>query len=52
LGPNYHYPAADVAYLPYVNFSGVDDHFFGNTGQIARVNPESSTTAPACKPRR
>jgi opacity protein-like surface antigen len=33
---------ADVAYLPYVNFSGVDDHFFGNTGEIASVNPESS----------
>ncbi len=34
--------SADVAYLPYVNFSGVDDHFFGNTGQIASVNPETS----------
>jgi hypothetical protein len=33
---------ADVAYLPYVNFGGVDHHFFGNTGQIASVNPESS----------
>jgi opacity protein-like surface antigen len=32
----------EVAYLPYVNFSGVDHHFFGNTGQIASVNPESS----------
>jgi opacity protein-like surface antigen len=34
--------SADVAYLPYVNFSGVDDHFFGNSGQIASVNPETS----------
>ncbi len=34
--------SADVAYLPYVNFSGVDDHYFGNTGQIASVNPEAS----------
>jgi opacity protein-like surface antigen/outer membrane protease len=34
--------SADAAYLPYVNFSGVDDHFFGNTGQIASVNPETS----------
>ena len=32
----------DVAYLPYVNFNGVDEHFFGNTGQIASVNPEAS----------
>ena len=29
--------SADIAYLPYVNFSGVDDHFFSNTGQIACV---------------
>jgi opacity protein-like surface antigen len=35
--------SADVAYLPYVNFSGVDHHFFGNTGQIASVNPETSS---------
>jgi opacity protein-like surface antigen len=34
--------SADVAYLPYVTFRGVDDHFFGNTGQIASVNPEAS----------
>jgi opacity protein-like surface antigen len=34
--------SADVAYLPYVNFSGVDDHFFGNTEQIASANPETS----------
>ncbi|MGO9045976.1 MAG: outer membrane protein, partial [Xanthobacteraceae bacterium] len=33
--------SADVAYLPLVNFSGVDNHFFGNTGQIASVNPET-----------
>ena len=35
--------SADAAYLPYVNFSGVDHHFFGNTGQIASVNPETSS---------
>ncbi len=34
--------SADIAYLPYVNFSGVDDHFFGNTGQVASVNPETA----------
>ncbi|MGO9396679.1 MAG: outer membrane beta-barrel protein [Xanthobacteraceae bacterium] len=34
--------SADVAYLPLVNFSGVDNHFFGNTGQIASVNPETA----------
>jgi hypothetical protein len=32
----------DVAYLPVVNFSGVDTHFFGNTGQVASINPESA----------
>jgi opacity protein-like surface antigen/outer membrane protease len=35
--------SADVAYLPYVSFSGVDNHFFGNTGQIASINPEGSS---------
>jgi hypothetical protein len=34
--------SGDVAYLPVVNFSGVDTHFFGNTGQIASTNPESA----------
>ena len=34
--------SADVAYLPLVNFSGVDNHFFGNTSQIASVNPETA----------
>jgi hypothetical protein len=34
--------SGDVAYLPVVNFSGVDTHFFGNTGQIASINPESA----------
>jgi outer membrane protease len=34
--------SADIAYLPIVNFSGVDNHFFGNTGQIASVNPETA----------
>jgi opacity protein-like surface antigen len=34
--------SVDAAYLPYVNFSGADHHFFGNTGQIASVNPETS----------
>ena len=28
--------------MPLVNFSGVDNHFFGNTGQIASVNPETA----------
>jgi hypothetical protein len=32
--------SADVAYLPWVKFDGVDDHFFGNTGVLASVNPE------------
>ena len=32
--------SGDVAYLPVVNFSGVDTHFFGNTGQVASINPE------------
>ena len=31
----------EVAYLPSVTFSGVDNHFFGNSGQIASVNPEA-----------
>jgi hypothetical protein len=34
--------SGDVAYLPVVNFSGVDTHFFGNTGQVASINPESA----------
>jgi opacity protein-like surface antigen len=33
----------DVAYLPVVNFSGVDTHFFGNTGAVASINPESAS---------
>ena len=39
--------SGDVAYLPVVNFSGVDTHFFGNTGQVAET-----AKAPACKSRR
>lgn len=35
--------SADVAYLPYAQFSGVDDHFFLNTGRINRFSPESGT---------
>ena len=34
--------SGDVAYLPVVNFSGVDTHFFGNTGAVASINPESA----------
>jgi opacity protein-like surface antigen len=34
--------SGEVAYLPIVNFSGVDTHFFGNTGGIASINPESA----------
>jgi opacity protein-like surface antigen/outer membrane protease len=33
---------ADIAYLPYATFAGVDDHFFGNSGQIASINPETA----------
>jgi opacity protein-like surface antigen/outer membrane protease len=36
--------SGDVAYLPVVNFSGVDTHFFGNTGAVASINPESANT--------
>ena len=34
--------SGDVAYLPVVNFTGVDTHFFSNTGQVASINPESA----------
>ena len=34
--------SGDVAYLPVVNFSGVDTHFLGNTGQVVSINPESA----------
>ena len=34
--------SGDVAYLPYLSFSGVDHHFFGNTGLVAEIFPESS----------
>jgi outer membrane protease len=36
--------SADIAYLPVVHFSGVDNHYFGNTGMIASVNPESANS--------
>jgi opacity protein-like surface antigen/outer membrane protease len=36
--------SGDIAYLPVVNFSGVDTHFFGNTGAVASINPESTNT--------
>ena len=36
--------SADIAYLPVVRFSGVDNHYFGNTGLIASVNPESANS--------
>ena len=35
--------AADVAYLPYVSFHGVDQHLFGNIGELASNNPETGT---------
>jgi opacity protein-like surface antigen/outer membrane protease len=34
--------SGDAAYLPYVSFSGVDNHFFFNTGGLAEIFPESS----------
>jgi hypothetical protein len=34
--------STDVAYLPSVAFNAVDNHFFGNTGQLASVNPQWS----------
>jgi opacity protein-like surface antigen len=33
--------SGEVAYLPWVSLSGVDDHFFGNSGQLATEFPES-----------
>jgi len=36
--------SGDVAYLPYVTFSGVDNHFFGNTGILASINPENANS--------
>jgi opacity protein-like surface antigen/outer membrane protease len=38
--------SGDVAYLPVVNFSGVDTHFFGNSGAVASINPESANKGP------
>jgi opacity protein-like surface antigen len=35
--------SGEVAYLPSVQFTGVDHHFFGNSGVIASVNPESGS---------
>jgi opacity protein-like surface antigen len=35
--------SGDMAYLPYVKFTGVDQHLFGNSGQLASNNPESAT---------
>lgn len=35
--------SADAAYLPYATVSGVDDHFFGNTGVLNRFFSESGT---------
>ncbi len=32
--------SGDVAYLPYVSFNGVDQHFFLDTGTLASYNPE------------
>jgi hypothetical protein len=36
--------SGDVAYLPYVTFSGVDNHFLGNTGILASINPENASS--------
>jgi opacity protein-like surface antigen len=33
----------EAAYLPYVDFKGVDNHFFGNTGILAETFPEKGT---------
>ena len=33
--------SGEVAYLPYMTFSGIDHHFFGNTGQLAETFPET-----------
>lgn len=33
--------SGEVAYLPWVNFRGIDQHFFGNSGILASDNPES-----------
>jgi opacity protein-like surface antigen len=35
--------SGEVAYLPWVNFTGVDDHFFGNVGMLADEFPESGS---------
>jgi opacity protein-like surface antigen len=35
--------SGEAAYLPYVIFAGVDQHFFGNSGIVASNNPESGT---------
>jgi opacity protein-like surface antigen/outer membrane protease len=33
--------SGEVAYLPWVKFTGVDDHFFGNLGMLAEEFPAS-----------
>jgi outer membrane protease len=33
--------SGEVAYLPYATFEGVDQHFFGNSGELASNNPET-----------
>jgi hypothetical protein len=33
--------SGEAAYLPWVQFNGVDDHFVGNTGALATVVPQS-----------
>ncbi|HET7847797.1 MAG TPA: outer membrane beta-barrel protein [Pseudolabrys sp.] len=35
--------SADIAYLPYVRFTGEDDHIAGNSDIVAEVFPESGT---------
>jgi hypothetical protein len=34
--------SGEAAYLPYVNFDGIDHHFSGNTGVLASIFPKSS----------
>jgi hypothetical protein len=33
--------SAEAAYLPYVQFKGEDNHFFGNSGILAEIFPET-----------
>jgi hypothetical protein len=33
--------SGEAAYLPWVRFNGIDEHFIGNTGVLAKVFPSS-----------